>query len=247
MCDGIDNDGNGIVDDVDLGGDGVCDCLKIATLGFPGVWGLGDVAADWLPSRTPLTPTALGAQPLTAALLAPFKVIIVEDVRVGTLGTSGKGHGIGRTFSGTEVDALTRWVQAGGGLVTLTGYADSTEVVNVNSLLSPLALTYGSASILASAAVTHWAAHPISAGITSIQFANGYDVQSGGTVLAWEPTPGAHDVGRAALNGQGRVFAWGDEWIAYSQQWPADSQAPRLWLNLLQWLAGAGYCQVPPP
>ena len=26
-CDGIDNDGNGIVDDVDVGHDGVCDCL----------------------------------------------------------------------------------------------------------------------------------------------------------------------------------------------------------------------------
>ncbi len=28
VCDGIDNDGNGIIDDVDVGHDGVCDCLR---------------------------------------------------------------------------------------------------------------------------------------------------------------------------------------------------------------------------
>src|SRR5690606_5076652 len=47
-CDGIDNDGNGIIDDVDVGRDGICDCLMIATLGEPGVWGEGDVFATWL-------------------------------------------------------------------------------------------------------------------------------------------------------------------------------------------------------
>src|SRR6476661_8641828 len=33
VCDGKDNDGNGVTDDVDAQGDGVCDCLNIATIG----------------------------------------------------------------------------------------------------------------------------------------------------------------------------------------------------------------------
>src|SRR5215471_12066654 len=52
ICDGIDNDGNGIIDDVDVGHDGICDCLLIATLGVPGTWGQGDVFAAWLSSRS---------------------------------------------------------------------------------------------------------------------------------------------------------------------------------------------------
>ncbi|HEY0881837.1 MAG TPA: hypothetical protein VGD87_09910, partial [Archangium sp.] len=48
VCDGADNDQNGIIDDVDVAGDGVCDCLKIATLGYAGQWGSGSVFSTWL-------------------------------------------------------------------------------------------------------------------------------------------------------------------------------------------------------
>lgn len=33
ICDGKDNNADGLVDNVDAGNDGVCDCLKVATLG----------------------------------------------------------------------------------------------------------------------------------------------------------------------------------------------------------------------
>ena len=36
VCDGIDDDCNGIVDDVDVGGDGICDCLRLGLLGKSG-------------------------------------------------------------------------------------------------------------------------------------------------------------------------------------------------------------------
>ena len=35
-CDGIDDDCNGFVDDIDAAGDGICDCLEIALFGQPG-------------------------------------------------------------------------------------------------------------------------------------------------------------------------------------------------------------------
>ena len=36
VCDGVDNDGDGIIDNVDKEKDGVCDCLNIATIGAIG-------------------------------------------------------------------------------------------------------------------------------------------------------------------------------------------------------------------
>src|SRR5262245_32732688 len=73
VCDGIDNDGNGIIDDVDVGKDGICDCLRIATLGLAGPWGQGDVFAAWLDARSNFGATALNDQVLTPALLGQFE------------------------------------------------------------------------------------------------------------------------------------------------------------------------------
>jgi hypothetical protein len=47
VCDGVDNNGNGIVDDVDANSDGVCDCLNIATIGRSGLWGTGNLVLPW--------------------------------------------------------------------------------------------------------------------------------------------------------------------------------------------------------
>ena len=78
---GVDNDLDGIIDDVDEGDDGICDCLIIATIGQPGEWGDGDVFAAWLDERSDIGATPLADQVLTAELLEPFQVIVVQDVR----------------------------------------------------------------------------------------------------------------------------------------------------------------------
>jgi hypothetical protein len=53
----MDNDGNQIVDDVDVGGDGVCDCLNIGTIGSIGPWSNGgNIFETWLNARTPCRP-----------------------------------------------------------------------------------------------------------------------------------------------------------------------------------------------
>jgi hypothetical protein len=248
-CDGIDNDGNGIADDVDVDRDGVCDCLRLATLGFPGVWGSGNVFKDWYAGKSKNGAISLGVQTLTAAALAPFHVIVVQDVRVGSSDSSGPGNGIGRAYSSDEVQALKDWVHRGGGLMTLMGYVnDAVEQGNVAKLLAPFGLSYGSAVVLGGSAppkpsVTHWAAHPISEEVQKVGIHFGYPV-SGGTLLAWEPTQGQWDVGRVTEFGAGHVFAWSDEWISYSSSWPADHQTQRFWVNALKWLTVAGYCQV---
>ena len=64
VCDGKDNDGNGITDDVDAQGDGVCDCLNIATIGEIGPWSNGgNVFKEWLNARSPLRPWRSAIRP----------------------------------------------------------------------------------------------------------------------------------------------------------------------------------------
>jgi hypothetical protein len=213
-------------------------------------WGSGDFFDHWLQGKSDNGAVSLGSQVLTAQMLAQFQVIVVQDVRAGHQGSEGIGNGIGRTYAGDEVAALQDWVNRGGGLMTLTGYADSSEVTNVNKLLAPFGLSHGSTSILASGSstvpISHWAAHAIAEGVTEVGVDNGYPV-SGGTLLAWEPDPGSWDVGRIAEVGSGHVFAWGDEWITYDSEWQShpDCQLERFWINAIKWLTIFGNCQVP--
>lgn len=74
-------------------GPSICDCLSIATLGYSGGWGQGDVFNDWLAGRTSSGGVvALASQTLTAQALAPFQVLVVQDVRSGS-GSEGIGNG----------------------------------------------------------------------------------------------------------------------------------------------------------
>ncbi|HMY19940.1 MAG TPA: hypothetical protein PKA58_26620 [Polyangium sp.] len=50
MCDGKDDDCNGRVDDVDVGKDGICDCLRIGIVGVPGSNPSADFQS-WLQAR----------------------------------------------------------------------------------------------------------------------------------------------------------------------------------------------------
>jgi hypothetical protein len=238
----------------DAQGDGLCDCLRIGVLGYPGTSGDIDAIQKWMSARTAST-EILANQVLTPRLLARFDVLIVQDVRDGvadgTVGQKGIGVGIGRAFAGAEVQALKGWVDEGGGLLTLTGFGrKSGENTNINRLLEPFGLSYSPRSILytgggrLSIPVTHWnAAHPIASGVTQVGVMNGYPV-SGGTLIAWQPAQGAYDIGRAVESQRGHVFAWGDEWIEYDSEWSNPAfQVQRLWLNTLEWLTAAEHCQ----
>jgi len=253
VCDGLDNDCNGIIDDVDTGGDGICDCIKIATLGVPGTWGQGDVFGAWLSVRATNGAVSLGSQTLTAALLSPFDIVIVQNVNAKT--PSDNTGGIGRAYSQAEVTALANFVNQRGGVMTMTGFSDPTELTNVNALLSAFGLNYGSQQILQKAAgsttvpILTWFPHPTSVGITAVGVDNGYESQSAqnlGTIVA---TQSGYVVGRALQSGSGRVFQWGDEWITYDSEWTQhpDYQVQLLWLNIVKWLTPPNYCQVAIP
>lgn len=252
VCDGLDNDCNGIVDDVDTGNDGVCDCIKIATLGVPGTWGQGDVFGSWLSARSTNGAADLGSQTLTADLLNQFDIIVVQNVNAKL--PSDKTGGIGRAYTAAEVSALSAFVTARGGVMTMTGFSDPTELTNVNALLGAFGLNYGSTQILqksggSTVPITGWHQHPISAGITLVGVDNGYESQSAqnlGTVVADQSN---YVVGRALEFGKGKVFQWGDEWITYDSEWTQhpDYQVQLLWLNIIKWLTPLNYCQVAIP
>jgi len=223
LCDGNDENGNGIIDDLDANGDGLCDCLRAGVHGYPGASRSMDQLRALMHARS--VPTdILAAQELTADLLAGLDLLIIQDVQDGqatsTVGQAGIGLGIGRAYSAAEVEAVTAWVAEGGGLMTLTGYVSAKgETTNSNRLLAPFGLSYGSEAILDAQLgpefpVTSWnAAHPLASGITQVGFANGHAV-AGGARVASEPMPGAYDVGRAV------------DWGAAAQVDPSWSRSP---------------------
>lgn len=252
VCDGIDNDGNGIADDVDAGGDGVCDCLNIATLGQIGPWSDGgNVFETWLNARSPLGATALADEVLTPELLAPFNVVVVLHVDTIEVSNGDRVAAAHHAFSDTEAAAFGAWVQGGGGVMTTIGYTgdEAAEVVNVNRLLAAVGMGYSATNLDLTGHVQEWDEHPITLGVTNIFTDNGVEpVATGGTTVA----RGQAD-GQPALQvtdaGSGRVVVWGDEWITYDSEWAdvEEQQVELLWLNILKWLSPPLTCQVPIP
>jgi len=171
-----------------------CGCLRVAAVGSRGANGTGDALVDWISPATAQGVAELGSAVLTPELLAPYQVIVVQDVRVGS--GDGGSPGLGRHFSISERDALIRWVADGGGLLTLTGYEpSSSEVENVNLLLAPFGLSYAAMVIFPTGAwVSTWASHPLKGRV----FAWGDEAVTYGDAY------GTSDGTRFWLN----VFAW---------------------------------------
>ena len=245
LCNGIDDDGNGIIDDVDKGKDGICDCLNIATVGIPGTWGEGNIFAEWLASRSSMEIIALRDAVLDDATLSPFQVIVFLNVGEAD-------DGIGRVYGDEEVAAVARWISGGGGLMTLIGYADYREEVdNINRILASFDVGYASTPILqkqqnTTVPISDWMTHPTTDGISAVGVDNGYETSGGGTVIATEQSL---NVARVTTKGDGKVFVWGDEWISYDSEWEemTEYQVERFWLNIFKWLSPEDECQVAIP
>lgn len=251
VCDGLDNDGDGNIDNVDASGDGICDCLNIGTIGKIGPWSSGgDVFRSWLDSRSPKSAIELGDEPLSDATLAGLDVIVV--LRADTASLDQDDSPAHHAFSTAEVDSLNKWVRAGGGLMTTIGYQsnETAEVENVNRLLSAFELGYdASQTDLDGGFLDTWdMEHPIGIGVDRIRLENGVRPLSDvGTVVA-EGDGGKVGV-VAHTPGNGRVIVFGDEWVTYDSEWQdtEEQQVELLWVNMIKWMSPPQQCQVAIP
>ena len=233
QCDGKDDDCNGRIDDVDVGQDGICDCLRIGIIGSPGSNPSANFQA-WLEARgTSVERTHMtAAETFDAALLDEYDVIILDRLL--------------RAYTAAEADALKAWVEARGGFVSMTGYTGAPAPdFYTNTLLAPFGLEYQPG--LYSEPVTMFANHPVTVGITSVTFDGGYSVKdlgpSGGTStvigsISADPVAFAHE------RAKGRAVVWGDEWIEFDSEWESLPEIEKLWVNIIAWIGPQDSCQV---
>jgi len=252
VCDGVDNDGNGIADDVDAGGDGVCDCLNIATLGQIGPWSDGgNIFESWLNARSPLGATDLDDEVITAELLAPVNVLVVLHVDTTSISNGDRMAAAHHAFSDTEAAAFGAWVQGGGGVMTTIGYTgdEAAEVVNVNRLLASVGMGYSATNLDLTGHVQEWDEHPVTLGVSNIFTDNGVEPAGTAAATVARGQQDAQPAMQVAEAGSGRVVVWGDEWITYDSEWAdvEEQQVELLWLNILKWLSPPTICQVPIP
>jgi hypothetical protein len=250
LCNGKDDDRNGIIDDVDAGHDGVCDCLNIATVGHIGPWSNGgNIFKTWLDARSPIGAVELADDELTADELAKYQIVVVLHVATTEVDNEGVVATAHHAFSEAETGVFDAWVRGGGGVMTTIGYSgnEADEIVNVNTLLAPLGMGYSTDKLDLSGNVEEWVTHPVSDGISNIFTDNGVEPDGpDGMTIALGGDKVALQVAQIDT---GRVAVWGDEWITYDSEW-ADvdgQQVEHFWLNLLKWLSPPGQCQVPIP
>ena len=227
LCNGIDDDCNGIIDDVDVGGDGICDCLRIGVLGTSGSLASSNFQA-WLESRgTSVARFSLDATLLTAEQLAAYDVLVLDRLV--------------RDYSEGEAALLEDFVEAGGGVMVMTGYDGSgADFARPNTLLAPFGAQYVGG--LQSGPVTEWETHPVSDGVSSVTFAGGYLItDSTGTSTVVARLAGGV-AGLAIERGEGRLFVWGDEWIEFDSEWSTMPMITQLWTNLFAWLGPRDSC-----
>ncbi len=228
LCDGLDENNNGIIDDVDVGKDGLCDCIRLGFFGQVSSDAGDDTAAfqAWLAERSGQVPVKnLGAsETLTAEWLADLQVLIIGGMQERVI-----ARGTGATFSADEIAAFDQWLQtSGGGVFTLAGYTESAgDVMPTNELLANLGMQYTTASVPAAGVIGDGAppiwlsgiaapTHPSVENVTEFGFYYGYPVSGDGTVILQGQ---GYDLAMAKEVGNGRAFVFGDEWITQDITW----------------------------
>ncbi len=232
VCDGIDDDCNGLVDDVDLGGDGFCDCLSIGILGAPGTHPSANFQ-QWLMDQG-TTVVRFGTTPaytLTLADLEPYDILIIDNLP--------------KVFSATEQAEFAAWLADGGAFVSMAGYVNTTaDRDEQNSLVAASGLSYVGQSVLLEPQ-TEWAPHPISQNLGTVRFLGGWVVQGPGDTVMHVLGDPTTRLGVAVDNGSFRAFVYGDEWVSFDSEWTNYPSVPVFWENVLKWLSPPGYCLSP--
>ncbi|MCY0986531.1 hypothetical protein OV203_05340 [Nannocystis sp. ILAH1] len=242
-CDNIDNDCDSNVDNIDAGNDGICDCLNIGILGDMGYAPSADFQA-WLEDQgSAVTRTKLLNNPgvVTPAFLANYDLVLIDRIE--------------RALSADEAAALEAFVKDDGrGMITLIGYNfDNQNPVperdRANSALAPFGLAYEGAYFGDGVIPTFDPVHPISMGISDVNFAGGIqpvDVENQGTseVFATVQASNAGIAHQTDMEG-GRVVVWGDEWITFDSDWQGYADVQQFWVNMVGWAKPKDFCGAP--
>ncbi|MEO9183027.1 MAG: DUF4350 domain-containing protein [Kofleriaceae bacterium] len=226
VCDHIDNDCNGLVDDLDVGNDGIYDCQHVLLLGSPGANGTSNFSAWAHGNGTTVTRITDPAVVVDAMLLDQYDLVMLDQLP--------------RIYTAEEATALATWVHAGGGLMSLSGYTGAaSDYTYPNSLISGLGAQFGGA--LASATVTDFTTHPLTTDLTSVTFQGGFavivdDPQTSPTTVIATINAGATPIATATTYGAGRMYLWGDEWITFDSVWSGNPEMPKFWADAFGWL-----------
>jgi hypothetical protein len=157
-----------------------------------------------------------------------------------------------------EIDAVLRWVRAGGGLLVITEYEHDKYGDNLNDLLTPAGLRIESSRVfdrsacvpgnpewffgapLAGSPLGHLAAR-------ACFYRAGSLVAEDGGAIAWSASAQAHParaglIGCAGL-GAGRIVAVTDS-VLFGDEHIGEHDHLQLWLNIVHWLAAPAYSRV---
>lgn len=263
------------------GGDAcVCPPFNLAVLGKPGKWGAnpdGDpdtALQQWLNSSSAGTARAdnfTNRVTLTEDFLATYHVIILASL------SDDSNMGPFWTYTDAEAAAFRAWIENGGGAIAMIGYAgDPAETRPTNQLIGFSGITYTSEGVWGptdspkiydcnqSNALQTWnRSDPLianlSTGLTAIGFTNGRAITAPADAHVAATVDGKNVlVGK--LVGQGRVLAFGDEWISYTSQWTGAGnpkagdptcegylaqdvyQMSQFWYNMIRWSYPGATC-----
>ncbi|MCB9703574.1 MAG: hypothetical protein H6711_16895 [Myxococcales bacterium] len=236
ICNDIDDDCNGLIDDVDVMKDGICDCLNIVIVGNKGA-NPSSQFENWLMAQGTKVDRIhkTANEVFDADTLAPYDIAILDWLP--------------RTYTAQEAAALEAFIAGGGGMMSLTGFTNNQQNANVtNSLISSIGLTYNTSKGWFSGPITNFAPHPITMGLTSIPFYGGLyiNIMNDGigvnqTIMTLPQGP----VGVVQERKAGRAFVFGDEWVEFDSQWQNIPQIKQFWVQTLKWIGPQESCILP--
>jgi hypothetical protein len=253
---------------------GRCTCFNIASIGLPGHTGFQGGGADsttaftdWLNTESSAGVDIYEKQPtLDAAFLAKYDVLIIQWLVDGVSGENGTGYW---TFTSDELQALKTWVEAGGGIITLSGYdASSQEVTPLNAIVQAVTgMSYGTADVLGTVSASNYClgeSDPLSGWVQSTPIGRHIDEVGAfhgrpivpGSKATVDCTDGTNVYAAHEDVGSGHVFSFTDEWVTYTSQWYgidaggscADAsanvvyQVPQFWYNAITYASQATQC-----
>ncbi|KIG16005.1 hypothetical protein DB30_05059 [Enhygromyxa salina] len=231
-CDGLDEDCNGIIDDLDEGMDGFCDCYRIGIIGNKGANPAADFEA-WLESKG-TTATRFGTMVnhvLTVDDLAEIDILIVDRLT--------------HQYSPQEAAILQAWIAAGHGLISMAGYTNNpTDVAQQNSLVTiPTGLSYAAPIYIDPTEV--WQNHPVAEGAQGVQIYGGWQVVGAGMVFVRPQGENNTSLGTAVELTDGAAIVFADEWISFDSEWQQIPQVEVFWQNMISWVGPKTFCADP--